>query len=403
MAYGKRRRSFQSGGPNKIRRLTHTPSPPKRSFVSRIRGAVRAGEIISSAARTLVNQRRKMSKTATKTTRNRSNDDVNQQAEGMVFRDCGVVTMYKRKPHHGKLLGTYRYTNLNNWVMQANQGLQVVDYPEVLLSRDMLIGNVSNIRNNRTQIPDDLFKLNPFYQLPTSTIYTAPTPDPNDVTRSDNLYIMNCKVRLQMLSMVQYPQTVKVYWMTPVHDTLYNPIDSWSGLNDSKRLGQVNQAVSSTLAQTTATAGFATITDVGSNPFHHREFKNHWRALKANHITLQAGEQVDLKIKFDYEKIINRETLAIRNVPFLKGLTVFPVVIVYAGLVGIATDSPTKCAEVAYGKPRVGLLMNQIYTFGALPRSRFSTARTYDGNIAGSAQAVKIIDDEDEIINVTEL
>lgn len=398
MTNGRRRRSsFQTGSANKMRRLNRAPrTPPRTGFLSRLRTAVRAGEIVSSAARTLVNQRFRSRGpgSRTQTRHKKKRDDVVQQAEGMVTRDLGVIKMYKVKPKHGKLQGTYRYTNINNWVMQATQGLQVVDFTEHILNRDMLIGTTSNVRNNRLQLPDDLYTLNPFYARPASALYTA---EPG-VTRSDNLYIISCNVRLQLLSMTQYPQIVKIYWMTPVFDTNINPVDTWVGLNDSKRLGQGPQAVASTLAGLTATAGFATINDIDSNPFHHREYRKHWKALKANHIVLQAGEQIDMKIKFDYEKIVNRETLAIRNTPYLSGLTIIPLVIAYGGLVGISADVPSKCSEVGHGEPKIGTVMNQMFTFGALPQSRISTARTYDGLIAGSTEVVKVIDDEDEVI-----
>lgn len=397
MPYGKRRSSFQSGSANKMRRLNRSPrTPPRSGFLNRLRSAVRAGEIVSSAARTLVNQRFRSRGPGSRTTtrHKKKRDDVVQQAEGMVHRDLGVIKMYKTKAKHGKLQGTYRYHNINNWVMEIGQGLQVVDFTEHILNRDQLIGVTSNVRNDRLKYPDDLYTLNPFYARPASALYTA---EPG-ISRSDNLYIMNVNVRLQLLSMVQYPQIVKVYWMTPVFDTNVNPIDTWVGLNDSKRLGQGPQAVASTLATPTATAGFATVNDIDSNPFHHREFKKHWRALKANHIILQAGEQVDMKIKFDYEKIVNRETLAIRNTPYLAGLTIIPIIITYGGLIGISPDLPSKCSEVGHGAPKVGTVMNQLFTFGALPQSRISSARTYDGMIAGSTEIIKTIDDDDAVI-----
>lgn len=319
---------------------------------------------------------------------------VHQQAEGMIVRSLPPIIMYKKKPKHGKLLGTYKYLDQSNWIVSALQGRQTTDYLEHIMNRNQLIGLTSSTRNDRTKYADNMFFLNPFYARPASVLYAAET----GLTRSDNLYLKSCKVTLNLLSLVQYPQQAVVYYMTPVNDTNVNPIDAWNGILDSKQLGQAGATAAQVLATTTAAAGHATSGDVGANPFHHREFRSHWKAVSTAKFTLQAGEQITFKQNIDFEKIINYETLAIRQSLYLKGLTIIPVVISYGGLVGIALNAGTATTEVSYGAPKIGCVSSYQFVFGALPQSRFSSARQFDGNIFNSLDTQKVIDDNDTVI-----
>lgn len=399
MAHGKRRSSYQYGGSNKIRRLGPVSASNFYGLANSIAGALvsKKAKKAKSKAGNKTSRKTKFRGTGSRTnthTHNKRRDDVIQQAEGMVTKDCGVIQMYKKPYKHGKTLGKYEYQNSNNWVVQGIQGQQVVDYMEQLFNRAQLLGPFSSVRNDRGLIADDLFTLNPFYQIPASALYSATT----GVPRTDILYMKEVNVGLHLLSMTQYPQVVKIYWMTPVFDTNTAPIEAWDSILAAKRNGQINQTVASTLGAINATAGFASIGDVEGNPFHHKEFRKQWKALKAHHLVLQAGEQVNLNVSFDYEKVVAKESLELRTNLYLKGISVYPMIIAHGGLVGLSPDDPTKCTEVGYGAVKIGTLMNYKMRFGALGQSRFSTARTYDGNISGFTGSKKVIDDEDDII-----
>lgn len=400
MANGKRRSSYQYGGSNKIRRLGPVSTASFYGNALNLARAVINNKVSKARSRKGSNlkvslkMRDKWSRTRTRT-HDKKRDDVTQQAEGMVTKNCGVVRMYKKPYKHGKTLGKYEYQNSNNWIVQGAQGVQVTDFMEHLFNRVQLLGPFSSVRGDRVAIPDDLYTLNPFYQVPASALYGAA----GGVSRTDVLYIKEVNVGLHLLSMTQYPQVVKVYWMTPVFDTNTAPIEAWQSILTAKRNGQVNQGVASTLGAPTATAGFATVNDVESNPFHHKEFRRQWKAVKCHHLVLQAGEQVNLNLSFDYEKVLSRESMELRTNIYLKGISVYPMIIAYGGLVGLAPDEPTKCSEVGYGAVKIGTLLNYKMRFGALPQSRISAARAYDGNLAGFAGTKKVIDDEDDIIN----
>jgi len=53
--------------------------------------------------------------------------------------------------------------------MQSNQGVQNVDYLDVILSRDIIVGTANSNRTSRLQLADDLYQLNPYTVDPTNT------------------------------------------------------------------------------------------------------------------------------------------------------------------------------------------------------------------------------------------
>lgn len=331
----------------------------------------------------------------------------NMQAEstGLQIRNVGTIQMGYGKVKRPRLIGSYFYQNQNQWVMQSAQGLQCVDFPEVILTQPQLLGDTSNVRTERYRWADDPFQLNPWSKRPDNNIYTVTQSDPT--ARNDMLYIKNVNVACEILSMCLIPQHVTIYWLTPKYDTDINPLDTWNAILAGKNLGQVVAVPAQDIATNTATAGQASGTNPGANPFSHREFSNQWTAICTQKIALQAGEQVNLKCTFEYEKYMARETVvSFRTNTFLKGYTVFPMFIIRAGLVGIASNETNEASEVAYGETKIGVVMNQKYTFGALPISRFSYNRLYPGiaeNVpeGTTAESQRVFGDDDTIKNPT--
>lgn len=350
------------------------------------------------AVRRKTKMKRPLSFTQTTTERKRKKQDVNLDLQGLHKRDLGLVTMGK-KVKHEKLLGTYQYRNINQWVINGLQGHQVADFGEVIMTRDQLIGTTSNLRGERYRWYDDPFHLNPFWSQPASTVY--PNAQGTVVPPSDLLYIKSLKSISHMLNMTKIPMNIDVYWVVAKYDTNVNPIECWSAINLNKSLGQVPATGAQATTQATADAGRAQTIDYGSNPFHHREFLKVWKCVKSSHVIAQPGEQIDLYLDFSVEKIVSRSNLqSTRLNQFLRGLSVFPIVIARCGLEGIAVTENGASSEVSYGQVKLGIVSNQLYTFGALPTSRLSSARTYTGTIVSTTQFEKTIDDEDDVVNV---
>lgn len=335
------------------------------------------------------------SRTMTKTEKKRK-QDVNLDLQGLHKRDLGLVVLGK-KVKHEKLLGTYQYRNINQWVIQGLQGHQVADFAEVMMTRPQVLGaSLSSNRGERYRWADNPYQLNPFSEVPTSLLYSG-----TSTPASDLLYIKTLKTVTHMLNMTKIPMNVDVYWLTSKYDTSDNPIDTWTNILNDKSIGQSTQVGATATTTASATAGTALRIDYGANPFHHVEFAKVWKCVKSSHVIAQAGEQVDLYLDFQVEKIISRATLlSSRKQDFLKGITVFPIFIARCGLEGIATAEGAAASEVAYGQVKLGVVSNQLYTFGALPQSRISTARTYTGTIVSTTQVEKTIDDDDDIVLV---
>lgn len=325
---------------------------------------------------------------------NRNAVSMKAESTGLQVKELGVLKLGGSKVM--KTLANYDYSNSNQWMITSQQGVQAVDYTELLFTRPQLIGDVSPARWERWRWHDDPFKLNPYYTRAGTDVYPAGTGA--GVQENDYLYIKNVKFNLSLLSLMKIPQEVIVYLMMPKFDTNVNPIDCWNQILVDKRMGQTGQNESTAIATTDAGAGYAQSSDIGANPFIHKEFRNQWEAVKTVKIALQAGEQLNFNIKLSFEKVISRSTIEnTRQSFYLRGLTVFPMVIAHAGMVGISTDLNAEATEVAYGKVKLGTISHHQIKFGALPQNRFSSSRTYSGVVERSAAHQRIIDDEDDI------
>lgn len=323
------------------------------------------------------------------------------ESTGLQLANLGVYSLNPRRVNRVKTLGTYFYHNINQWVMNSSQGLQCVDFPENILTRAMMVGDTNNQRGERFRWADDPFLLNPYSTRPTNALYTvAQVPA---ISNNDVLYIKNCAVTMELLSMSLLPQKVSIYWCAPKYDTNVNPIDTWNSIISAKNDGQTASGPAVDLTTPTATSGQASATNPGSNPFIHKEFTQMWSSVATQKIALQAGEQINFKAVFEYEKMISRDTLANhRTHMFMKGFTLFPLFIVQAGLVGIAGTETTEALEVSYGEVKLGVVMNQRYTFGALPANRKSSNRLYPGTLetvasGAVAEAQRVFGDDDNI------
>lgn len=359
--------------------------PPRKRYAMKV--VQMAGRALKVA---MVNRGKAKGKSKTKSKRKNVSKDTSDQT-GLKRINLGSVSL-GRPMKHPKPLATYQFRNINNWVVDGIVGEQVVDFIEAINTRNQLFGVKSNDRNNRFAWPDNPFELNPFHNIPTSTLYPSGAGVPNN----DVLHIKNVQVELGFLSMTTIPQTVTIYMCTPKFDTDKTPLDHWVAVLAAKSLGAPTSTASNAISNATAQSGALTVNGWGVVPTHEREFTKCWSVLKKKEIVLQAGEQIDMMLRIQLEKIVHRTSLEERSGQFLAGLTVFPMIVSKAGLVGIgAFGAPA--VEVTYGAPKVGVLHNYKVTFGALPRSRISVSRIYAGQLVNDiTDEKKIINDQDQ-------
>lgn len=318
------------------------------------------------------------------------------QSNDLTVRNIGNISVGSPSKIIGKSEGVFHYFNQNQWVMTGTQGFQVVDFPEVLFTNDQLIGNTSNQRGERYQWADDPFTLNPFRARPTSAVYPVA---PAGVEGNETLYIKNVRLGYEFLSMTPVPQFVSVYWLMPKYDTEENPIDTWNTILASLYSGQNSSTTSNTVLNPIATPGYSGVNQPGNNPFHFRDFIKQWKCLKVQKIALPPGEQVNLNFNINFEKVMRKSTLLTRETQFLAGLTVFPLVIVRAGLVGLKDEGLPQATEVSYGECKVGVITNQNITFGSLPVTNRDTSRYYGGIVFSTIDEQRVLDDEDAVID----
>jgi len=97
--------------------------------------------------------------------------------------------------------------------MQSNQGVQNVDYLDVILSRDIIVGTANSNRTSRLQLADDLYQLNPYTVDPTNNIHTAAT---TGTARNDVMYVDSVRVVFEFLNMTILPQEVQLISVLPI-------------------------------------------------------------------------------------------------------------------------------------------------------------------------------------------
>lgn len=340
----------------------------------------------------------KSRKTASKTkTALRKKQKISQeisQHNDLSRKWVGAYSLGKRS--FPKTLGKYMYYNMNEWVLEGTQGRQIIDWPEAIMTRYWLVGDTSDVRSERVRLPDDIYQLNPYSTAPTNALYSGPQPAVSDQAL---LNVQKIRTNLDLLSMTDVAQIVDVYWLTPKFDTNLDPNTMWNNIADSLSLGQAAATNATNLTNLTAGAGLARKDNWGANPFSNRAFGKSWRLLRKVSVVLQPGDQRNYTVHFNYNKVLKRDTFSTNRVShYLKDLTIFPLIVARAGMVGIKAAEDADATEVGYGVPKVGVIHNQHITFGAMQANSFTTSRVYKGIIENDTTDVKqIIDDVDEV------
>lgn len=304
------------------------------------------------------------------------------QHNDMSSHALGPIVLGKKKI---RTLANAQYHISQQFIMSGVQGLQVSDSPDIMCTRAQLLGDVlTNNRVDRDNWPDSPWNLvfNGHAGTAATPVFTTPPVAP---FLSDKLCLQSASVNISCLSMKNVAQELTLYMLTPKHDTSQTPLNSWQTVMSNKSMGQPAPGVAQNTTTTTATAGVSNPNIYGENPFTHKEFRKQWKVLKKQVFILQPGDSRRYSTKIHWNRVIDQATLRNqRTSAYLANITVFPFVIVRAGMCGIhefADVTFGSALEVVHANAKVGFLCNQHFTFGALPTARVSTNRTYIGEI----------------------
>lgn len=347
-----------------------------------------------SRHRTNKRQKLRHSESYTRTkTKKKSELQMISQHNDMSVRDLGTVKVGAQHPI--KCMGKFQYRNINQLIINGTQGKQRSEFLEVILPRGNFIAAGSNLRTAKTEIDVDLYTLNPFAVIPTSTLYPASPA----VSKNDVLYLDKVTSTVELLSLTTIAQMCDVYWVTPVFDTNFTPLETWNQAIVARNSSQTAPTVPTSVATTTAVSGTMDPDVYGEKPFESFEMRRHWKMLKHVSCTLQPGDQISYAINFDIKTCMSRNVIEnTRTTTYLKGISVIPFIVVRAGLIGVATSaSGVDASEVAYGKARVGCLHNFEIKMGALPVGKAEFNRAYRGVVENTSQFAKQVTDIDAV------
>ncbi len=202
--------------------------------------------------------------------------------------------------------------------------------------------------------------------------------------------------------MTTVPQIVEVYWITPKFDVFVDPISNLAQMMAFVGDGQVTSTNAVDIATNTAQAGAANQDNWGFDPFSLKQFRKAWRVLKQTKFSLNPGDQRFVSVHFNYNQIFSKEEHLFpnygRNRDWIKGVTIVPLIVVRAGLVGISTELGLPSSEVSYGEPKVGVTSCQTIKIGLLPtENNLPINRVYKGIIEATTEVQKEIDDQDDV------
>lgn len=314
---------------------------------------------------------------------------------GMSIRK--VTDIYLGRKMKMKTLANFQYAHNTQTVISGVTGEQMVDTSEVVFTRDVLLGNTDSSRSVTTKIDVDLYRLNPFWSnpAPLGGIYAPGT----GIAAQDKIYCRYVDVTYRIVSMKATPQEIRLFLFTPKFDCDTTPIQDWNTILTDKGLGQVAQTVASNMGTATATGGTPTRVNPGQTPIQHAEFRRRWTQLKDVKMLLQSGEQINFRFRIYFNRVISRESITARDSQYLKNLTIYPMWTAMSGLIGIRATTSSEAAEVTFGSTKIGIVTNHQYKFGALPVSRLSTARVYQGYLSNATQNKATLNDEEVVID----
>lgn len=302
----------------------------------------------------------------------------------------------------GKSMGTFRYDESKQAVSGSVDGNQMVAVLPYIATREQLNGApVLADRSVFSTWDVNPFQLNPFVStISPSTVYPGPF---NAVVANDKLAIKGCKHSLAILNMESIATEVKIIWCQAKRNTQYTPLTLWDLELQAQNMTQSLQFVDSTIGGNTARGGASLFSDIGRMPTELKGWRRYYRVVAQHTVIMQPGDQHTVSTHFNFSKVVLKSMLdeMITAEEFIGGLTIVPMVICKSSLVGISTGIAIPSPEVTYGPVKLGFMLQNAWTFNALPQNRLSTNRTYRGFLVNATsvagQVEKSIDDTDEV------
>jgi len=278
------------------------------------------------------------------------------------------------------------------------QGRQAVDYLEEIGHRNWWTATTSSSRFDRSRLAQDLYQ----YAIDYSYNYTGIQGEVARVYSKNRLYIDYVHVKYGLLSMTTVPQIVDIYFCTPKHDITVNPLTQLQTAIALESDGQRTSTYSAANTDTVDDTGFGDEQEWGASPFAVKGFRRAWKCLKKVTVTLNPGDQKQLGVTFKYGAYINMDTFNnFRTLDHLKGLTVTPLVVARAGLIGLKHDGETEANEVAYGKAKVGITSEMQIMLRPVKEPRVNElSRVFRGLQEDTIEVKQEIDDNDNVVPV---
>lgn len=285
-------------------------------------------------------------------------------------------------------------------VTTVTQGRQLIDTLPSMMNSNWISGVTNAGRAFWDVLPDSLYTYDE--QIGTDSGVTAVTAKTLDRSR---FHLKKIVIDYGFLSMTTIPQLVDVYWITPTYDQLVSPVDLLNQMMLNNAQGQAAAGNATTTAGATATVGGAAKDNWGFNPWSVPEFRRSFKCLKKVKMTLNPGDQKHFRVKFNFNKTIRSEIASEgRNRLSLANITVWPLVILRCGLVGIKQVADAESREVVFGSPKVGVVSNMLIQTGLFPiGNRANFQRVYKGLVEDIAPTDVLVEiDDNDAVNAPE-
>jgi len=322
----------------------------------------------------------------------------------LTVKNLGVINLnkYPKKPESKVQI---QVINKSNFIINGGkatmgvsgtvQGNQGVDYVDEIMHGNWLKATLSDNRFNRSSLSTDLYQ----FAFDYGYTYTGYQSETGRAYNQNKFYVDSVECNYGFLSMTTVPQIVDVYFVVPKHDESINPRQAFLNAMAFEGNGMLPADENADLAIVDVDDGKVQAYNWGTNPFGQNEFRKMWRCIKKVTMTLNPGDQRHFKLKLNYKMYIDKNHYqSVRREDHLQGLTVTPLIIARAGLVGIKKASEAEAEEVAYGKAKVGVTTNlKINGRACLVPRMTPLARVHEGLIINTADIIQEIDDEDNV------
>lgn len=313
-----------------------------------------------------------------------------------------VDCLYRPKKGISSKKWIYQYQVQKSGIIACNSGNQAVSPLFPMGIRPQLNGETSSgaaLRSNDLWDTDP-FLLNPYSTPPGNAIYTEAVPA-RGYMASDMIKVHSILNEISLMNMETVPTTVNVYWLMARRSCDGSPLDHMNQFIADENYRQPLEATTDVLTGTTAASGgVRSVNAYNFNPFGLRDFRKYWKTIGSTKFVLQPGDQRNLYWNIHFNKLITKRYIANgsgNTGTNIQGLTVYPVVIARAGMVGVTGGEVA--TDVTFGPVKLGVITTQKWMFQAVQPARFKVNRIYEGQLVDTenigTQNLTIIDDVD--------